>query len=265
MAAARRTRRTSTGPARLSTCPTHPDMQPYLLKLSYLLRRYHFVDAPLDRWIAVLLVFMGGLMAIRWLPGGLAGALLCLLLAIAVVLAQRAAQRGQYVVFQPDDPGAQTMPGAQRLQPADKLALHATGLFEVEGKAQRFSELPAQYRSFSTREHALIAVVAPSRRLAGAASWPARELGMWYIFFRDSELRQVQPGVLRFGSAKRPALRLQLEQAQPDKNAVMDAWGLQWGGAKDQRKTRQKTIYLSFDDAAQRARVMADLAADAGA
>lgn len=237
-------------------------MLPHLLNSFYILHRYHFMGAPLDRWIAVLLLATGGLVAIRWLAAGPAGALLCLLLALALFVSQRVAQRRQYVAFRAEGPAVQTAAGAMPLNPADKLALHATGTFEVEGKAQPFTELPATYRSFSTREHALAAVVPPSRRLAGLASWPERETGMWYIFVKSNELRQVQPGVLRFGSARRPALRLLVEQVLPDKNAVMDAWGLQWGKDKSQLSTRQQTIYLSFDGEAERARVMFDLAAD---
>jgi hypothetical protein len=156
------------------------------------------------------------------------------------------------------------MPNAAPLNPSDKLILRATGLFEVEGKAQRFTELPAYYRSFSTREHALMAVVQPARRLAGLASWPEDETGMWYIFVKHDEVRQVQPGMLSFGRARRPALLLLVEQVLPEKNAVMDAWGLQWGKDKSKLATRQQTIYLSFDDEAERARVMGDLAADGG-
>ncbi len=48
----------------------------------------------------------------------------------------------------------------------------------------------------------------------------------------------------------------------PDKNAVMDAWGLQWGKDKSKLATRQQTIYLSFDGETDRERVMGDLMAD---
>lgn len=47
-------------------------------------------------------------------------------------------------------------------------------------------------------------------------------------------------------------------------NAVLDAWGLQWGKDKSQLATRQQTIYLSFDGEAERARVMGDLVVDRG-
>jgi len=232
-----------------------------VLKTLYVLRRYQVMGAPLQRWIIVILLLAAFFMAIGLLPGGLAGGLIGLLLAIALLAGQRLAEGRQYVHFRPDA-GGQPALAATPISPAEKLAVHATGLFEVEGKAQRFSELPAWYRSFSTREHALMAVVQPSRRLAGLARWPDDEIGMWYIFVKSNELRQVQPGTLRFGRARRPALRLLVEQVLPDKNAVLDAWGLQWGKDKSKLATRQQTIYLSFDGEAERARVMGDLAAD---
>jgi len=230
-----------------------------ILKILYTLRRYQAMGAPLQRWVVLLLLPTALLMATRLLPGGPAGGLIVLLLLIALPAGQRLAERHQYVHFRAD-PAGQPAPAATPISPADKLAVHATGLFEVESKAQRFSELPATYRSFSTREHALIAVVRPARRLAGLAQWPAGELGMWYIFVKSNELRQVQPGVLSFGRSRRPALRLLVEQVLPEKNAVMDAWGLQWGKDKSKRATRRQTIYLSFDGEADRARVMGDLA-----
>lgn len=42
----------------------------------------------------------------------------------------------------------------------------------------------------------------------------------------------------------------------------MDAWGLQRGKDKSQLRTRQQTIYLSFDGETERARVMGDLLLD---
>jgi hypothetical protein len=250
---------TTSRPIRVSLSRNTPIMPPFILRALYILRRYHVMNAPLERWIAVLLLFAALAMAVGLLPGGLAGALLGLTLLLALLAGQRLAQSSQYVHFRPQDAPAQPMSNAAPLNPADKLTLRATGLFEVEGKTQRFTELPAYYRSFSTREHAVMAVVQPSRRLASLARWPENELGMWYIFVKHDELRQVQPGTLGFGRARRPALRLLVEQTLPEKNAVMDAWGLQWGKDKSQLRTRQQTIYLSFDGEAERARVMGEL------
>lgn len=233
-------------------------MLAYTLQALYVLRRYHVLGGPAQRWIVILLLLAALLMAVGLLPGGPAGGLIGLLLAAALLAGQRLAEGRQYVTFRPE-PASLAAPATTPISPAEKLAVRATGLFEVEGKAQRFSELPAYYRSFSTREHAIMAVVQPSRRLAGLARWPEGDVGMWYIFVKHDELRQAQPGTLGFGRARRPALRLVVEQTLPDKNAVMDAWGLQWGKDKSKLATRQQTIYLSFAGEAERARVMGDL------
>ena len=237
-------------------------MQPLLFKTLYVLRRYQVMGLPMERWVAILLLAAALLFAVGLLPGGLAGALICLASLLALFIGQILAQRRQYVDFHAQMPSAQLIPGAAALKPADTLTLRATGLFEVEGKAQRFTELPAFFRSFSTREHALMAVVSPARLLGGMTRWPEDEIGMWYIFVKHDELRAVQPGVLRFGRSRRPALRLQVEQVLPEKNAVMDAWGLQWGKDKSKLATRQQAIYLSFDGEADRERVMGDLMVD---
>lgn len=235
-----------------------------LFKTFYVLRRYHVLGAPAARWFVVLLLIAALLVILGLLPGGSAGALFCLTLLLALLAGQRLAERRQYVHFRPHESAIQSLPGAAPLHPAAKLSLRATGLFEVEGKTQSFSELPAIYRSFSTREHALLAAVAPSRRLAGLAEWPPHEIGMWYIFIKSNELRQVQPGTLQFGRARRPALRLQVEQLQPGKNTLLDAWGLQWGSNQPKPTTRQQAIYLSFDSEMAREQVMKDLLADTG-
>lgn len=238
-------------------------MSAYLLQTFYILRRYRLMGAPLQSGIVMALLLAAFFMAIGLLPGGVTGGLALLLLTLALAAGQRLAEGRQYVHFRPQ-PAGQPAAASVPINPTEKLVIHATGLFEVEGKTQRFSELPAYYRSFSTREHAIMAVVQPPRRLAGLAQWPAEELGMWYIFVKHSELRQVQPGVLSFGCSRRPALRLLVEQTLPDKNAVMDAWGLQWGKDKSKLAARQQTIYLSFDGEAERERVLGDLVVDRG-
>lgn len=232
-----------------------------MFKASYLLRRHELSGAPVDRWLLFLLVMLAGLAAVGLVPGGAGSVLLCAALALLLVALQAWAGRCNYLVFRPDKTMAPRMRPVS-LPPSNSLPVRATGLFEVEGKAQRFTELPATYRSFSTREHALMAVVPPSRLLGGLVKWPEHEIGMWYIFVKSGELRQVEPGTVSFGRAKRPALRLLAEQVLPDNNGVMDAWGLQWGKDRSQRKTRQQTIYLSFNGEAERALVMADLLVD---
>ncbi len=145
------------------------------------------------------------------------------------------AKRQQYVIFVRKQ--AEPPPPAP-LRPQDKVPLRATGFFEVQGKNQTFTELPAYFRTFATREHAVMAWSRPPRWLL-IGSWPVEELGMWYIFFRPEAIRRVQGGLLRFGRRAYPALQVIVE------------------GEK-----RARTIHLSFDSEEERRLVWADLIYD---
>lgn len=233
----------------------------YLLQVSHHLHKHEWSAAPLDRWIAVMLVILAGLMATRWLPGGVTGVATCGVLLLALWLFQSWAGRRYYILFRQEPPPARHTPGSPILDPMDKLLIRATGLFEVEGKEQTFSELQAYFRSFETREHAVMALAPPSSFLL-LGGWPDHEIGMWYMFFKNQDLRRIDPGTLRFGARERPALRLQIEQEIPQETSPLDVWGGYRSG-KPRRKLRRSTIYLSFDTPEDRQRVLANLTADA--
>ncbi len=65
-------------------------MQPFLLKTLYILRRYQVMGLTLERWAVVLLLLAALLLAVGLLPGGLAGALICLALLLALFVAAHA-------------------------------------------------------------------------------------------------------------------------------------------------------------------------------
>jgi hypothetical protein len=161
------------------------------------------------------------------------------------------AARRQHVLFlpQPEPP-----PAGQALDPTDKILIRATGRFEVEGKSHFFVELLAYWRTFATREHAVMAIVHKSRFL-GLMRWPEDELGMWYIFFRPEAIEAITPGRLTFGTAQRQALGVRYRSA-PAETGI--------SGRKSRRpaKSLSETTYLTFDDDAARRRVWADLLAD---
>jgi len=226
------------------------------LKALYQLHRHKWSNAPLDRWLAIGLVFLAGLAALNVVPGGRWTIVACAGLLAVSILSQLAARRVRYLVFRRV---AAPQPAPALLRPDEKIALRATGLFEVEGKEQAFTELAAYLRSFNTREHAVMAVAPPSRFLA-LGVWPEEDLGMWYIFFKSREVRQIESGVSYFGRQARPALRLTVDQKLPPKNAPLDAWGIQ---RKEKPKTRRQTLHFSFDAPLDRDRVLANLLMDA--
>jgi hypothetical protein len=209
-----------------------------LFRICHQLRSHRWNGWPLDLWLSFALVLIAGLASLGIVPGqratiyGMAAGLLILW---ALVLW---AQGRSFVLFQAED--FPTSPGpAAPLQPTDRIELRATGSFEVEGKRHRFSELLAYFRTFATREHAVMAIVPPSRFLL-IGTRPEQEVGMWYIFFRPRQILELAPGTLRYGLQASPALRVAFQ--------VEDG---------------QDTVYLSFGDHATRQRVWADLHKDA--
>ena len=131
------------------------------------------------------------------------------------------------------------------LGPNDKVLLRASGVFAVEGDEKRFTDLIAYYRTFDTREHAIMARHTPSRFL-GLGRSKSETLGMWYIFFMPENLNSVTPGRLYFGGTPNPALRLDYVRINP------------------KGKAKISVAYLSFETKRSMEQVMADLLLDMG-
>ncbi|MEZ4770740.1 MAG: hypothetical protein R2844_20265 [Caldilineales bacterium] len=235
-----------------------------LFWISYQVSRHHWMGAPMDRWGMVGLIILAGLFAIRWLPGGAAGVAVCGLLLAALLLLRSLASRRFYVIFEAEGGSVGRRADAVMLDPSDKLMLRATGRFEVEGKNQEFTELLAYFRSFETREHAVMAICPPSRFLE-VGGWPDHEIGMWYMFFKHNEIRQILPGALAFGRSHRPALRIDVRREIPQETSPLDVWGGYRTGKRAKPKYEDATLYLSFNSPEDRACVLADLVADASA
>ncbi len=235
-----------------------------LFWISYQVNRHHWMGAPLDRWGMVGLVILAGLFAIGWLPGGVVGVAVCGVLLVALWLLRSVASRRFYVVFKTEGGPARRRPDDAVLDPNDKLLLRATGRFEVEGKNQDFTELLAYFRSFETREHAVMAICPPSSFL-GVGMWPDHEIGMWYMFFKDSEIEQILPGALAFGPAHRPALQVDVRREIQQETSPLDVWGGYRSGQRAKPKYEDATIFLSFDSSADRERVLVNLTSDAAA
>jgi hypothetical protein len=230
-------------------------------KASYQLRHHEWAGIPLDRWAMLLLLIGAGLFAIGLLPGGLAGVATCGVVLVALIAIVSLASRRQAVVFEPDSSDVPRDLHAPTLEPMGKLLLRATGLFEVEGKEDRYTDLQAYFRTFPTREHAVMAIVPPSKFL-GVGRWPDHQIGMWYIFFKGQEIRSIRSGRLSFGWQTRPALLVDLEQVIPPPTSPLDVWGGYRSG-KQKPKIRRQSIYLSFNSLADRQTVLNDLTLDA--
>ena len=232
-----------------------------LFKGSYQIHRHEWAGVRLDRWMILLLLIAAGLFAVGVLPGRLTGVIVSSVLLLGIIIIVNLAARRQFVVFKRDTSTVPQSLSARFMDPMDKLPVRATGLFEVEGRAGRFTDLQATYRSFQTREHSVLAIVPPSRALF-VGRWPDEEIGMWYIFFKGSELRRIEPGQLIFGRHTRPAVQIDLEQVILPRTSPVDVWG-GYRSEKKKLKLRQQTIYLSFDSSSDRQTALADLLMDA--
>ncbi len=226
------------------------------MRVAYGLRTHRLGGWSLERWGVILALGVVALLVLRWLFRGrpptpwwhwLGAVVLAAGACVLVALGQWAAARG-YVMFMPAS-APLASPPAQALDPRDKVAVRATGRFEVETRAHYYAHLPAYWRSFASREHAVMAKVDPSRfLLIGRSS--EEERGLWYIFIRPEAVRAVSAGRLAFGSDEKPALRVDYSRSEAVANGKKPA------------RTVSETAYLAFEDVAARALVWGDLLAD---
>jgi hypothetical protein len=223
------------------------------LKIAYQLRHLCLGEWPLDRWAVTLALIAAAIIPLRWLVLDRSQTppewvLLLLLLGIAIgvsYLRQWAVQRG-YVIFELQS--ELPLPAPRRLDPVDKVAVHPTGQFEVEGKSAVFADLLAYWRSYASREHTIMAIVHPSRFLL-LGKTAARDLGMWYVFFTPDMISAIAPGTIAFGRTQRLGLRVAYRFTPPASG----------------RKPPQpvfRVLYIGFDDETARQAVWADMLAD---
>lgn len=214
--------------------------------LLYTLGRTQIIAYPPANWIlaaaaitASALVLRGG--AWPWLAGALLAAALLLRLLVWRVV------RRDGVRFAAD--ASVALPNADEtaaLPPQIKLPVYVSGCLEVGARVQRFAMLPGFYRSFATREHALLCLCQSERRLLVAA-WPEVEVGLWYAFVQPRQIRALHAGTLRHGRVQLPALALEVD-AVPTRGRV--------------RRRAVETLYIA-GDAANLGRIARDLLLDA--
>jgi len=232
-------------------------MNPQLLKLFYNLRAHRIGEWSVDRLLVTFAWTAAVFVLLRWVLAGQPALALwhwlvlaaLLLGGLAVIVLARAAAKSDFIRFtvQPDLAAPPAMP----LAPQDKVQTYATGHFEVEGKAAFFAGLLAYWRTFATREHAVMAIVHRTRFL-GLARTADAQLGMWYIFFAGEHVEAVRAGELQFGGERRPALCVTYRHAPSQPAARRLA-------ARLHPAPTHRTVYLAFEDDAARFRVWADL------
>jgi hypothetical protein len=214
-------------------------------KLLHDLDTHYFVEVKLRTWLSWALVILAVLALLGRLPGSFTAAIVFLLIIVFLSLSSRYARGRYYVHFVPDkNPKSPEDPPAP-LWPEDKLLLHASGHFHVEDQEGDWTHLIAYYRTFETREHALMARRTPTQFLRVGQLTP-ETLGMWYIFISPENLLDVTPGTSYFGGEGEPALRLRWRRFDEKGKPIID------------------DAFLHFGSIADRERVQADLLLDMG-
>ena len=213
--------------------------------LLYHLENTFFFEVRMRTWLNWALVMLA-LLALLLVGGAARWVLAAIPLGLILLLSllNRIARRRYYIHFIPETPEPPEDPPPP-LWPQDKLLHHASGHFEVEGKEADWARLIAYYRTFETREHAIMARLTPARFLK-VGEFPPQQLGMWYRFIAPDDLLEVEPGRIYFGGREEPGLRLRYRRVN------------------DKGKPLEDRFFLHFDSEADRARVLADLLLDLG-
>ena len=207
----------------------------------YVADRMHVAGLSILRWVYILAVAGAIIWLLGRLPGSWLIAVLWLVSALALNGAACLARNTQYVTF--TQTTAQLPPGIC-LPASAKIPVYVTGCLSVEQKERTFAMVPGFYRTFATREHALLCRV-DERRLWGLATWPEEEIGLWYAFFTPPQIIDISLGSLLYGAYTLETLAVTYRPAP--------------ASHKGYRTPEVATLYLSFPDSAGYTTAVADL------
>lgn len=214
----------------------------------YNLYRQEWAGGPLTRWIWGALLVLGGLWAL-WLQPRWLGIAVALVAVIALFIVLGILRRSDFVRFE-EQPLPSVTP--EPLSSNDKIAVYVTGHFTVEGQYRRFTYLPGYFRTFATREHAVLCL-ARDRHFLKFGQWPMLDVGMWYAFCTGGLIEQVRYGRLHFERQPCQAIAIDYQLTRPAT------------GRLSGEKTIEETIYLVCTSEADTQRLLADLLTDKAA
>jgi hypothetical protein len=213
--------------------------------LAYHLSRQQLAGVPLIRWLYGLLIVVALVLLLRpglgwWFAGGVLFLLAALWGSVSVL------RRQDFVHFKrviPQPNPGEKPPGP--LPPAGKLPVYVSGFLSVDTKVRRFSALPGFYRTFATREHALLCQARP-RRFGPMGTWSEEEQGLWYAFFHARQVRSLECGEITFDRARFQGVKIEYAPDRP-----LDG--------KSKRRYQRVTLYLAFPREADCHAALADL------
>jgi hypothetical protein len=212
-------------------------------QLCYKLTYHRFFSISLKRWIWALvilppLVAFVGKLSWTW-------AILLVVLGAAALVGAEVARLKQYILFSATAsnawPARSSTSGAKDLLGVDQpLRCWASGTMSVEGKQRALAGERASISFVHTREHIVMAQVRRTRFLL-LAPVPRAEVGYWYTFFHPRQVQAVLQGTLYCGFSMRPGLELCYA---------------------DEETGQASRLYLGFEDANARQRLLDDLRRD---
>lgn len=199
--------------------PSHK-LKPSAQLFWYIASRRLLFGIPILRLIVSGLMFTSSFSMLGWLLGrSLSGwifASATIACALWILVVSKLGDICDYVRFtvDPVQPNFENAPFDTPLEPHEKLPIHATGRFTVESKEARLTWVPGFYRTFATREHAIMCLVKDEQFenvafWAKLGMWNPDELGMWYAFLTPDVIAQVQRGQLELGRDPQPALAIE--------------------------------------------------------
>ncbi|MCO6451543.1 MAG: hypothetical protein J5I90_12215 [Caldilineales bacterium] len=210
-------------------------------------RNHLLIEVRIATWLSFALLLLAAFAMLGGGFGGRAIGVVFLAIFLTLTISDRIARRRNYVHFVPR-PFTESEQPQQPLWSEDKILHRATGYFWAETDESSLTNLLAYYRTFETREHAIMARKTPTSFL-GLGLPDTSQLHMWYLFCAPNDLKNVDPGELYFGPDPRPALRIDFKRYE-------------------QRGAKQipvaSTAYLSFESESDCHRVYEDLALDLG-
>lgn len=222
------------------------DLKPSWITTLYALNRYTISGVTLLRWALTIVPLAALIWGVGRFPGRWWGAALWIILWVLLIATNIYWRRRDFVRFAPSSlPATASGP----LVPSDKIAIYVTGYLTVEEKHQRFTWVPGFFRTFATREHALICQLT-QQRFVGIAEWPETELGLWYLFFHPRDIAAVEWGELCFGRDRTTAIAVTYHRTIPAR------------GRFRPERTATEVVYLAVANDTDGLAILADLQYD---
>ncbi len=178
--------------------------------ISYAVHRCEFGEIHGNYYITMFLALLAIIWATGLLPGRWIGACFFLILIAIQMVSGIIMKRRDFVVFHEDD-HRETKPGY--ISDNTRLPVYVTGRLSVEGRDRRYTCVPGFYKTFATREHALLCQLR-DRKVFRSLRWPIDEVGMWYAFFNPRDVIAYRRGKLIFGANPLPTLAIEIERCQ---------------------------------------------------